>query len=70
MDDERALADLVATGLTVQDMAVDVAYRGNDADELLAVHDSDVRWTRALGARCRSGGPAPGLQAVASTRRT
>ncbi|MCE0458892.1 MULTISPECIES: response regulator transcription factor [Curtobacterium] len=42
VDDERALADLVATGLTRQDMAVDVAYRGDDADELLAVHDYDV----------------------------
>ena len=42
VDDETALADLVATGLTRQDMAVDVAYRGDDADELLAVHDYDV----------------------------
>ncbi|WP_418516467.1 response regulator transcription factor [Curtobacterium flaccumfaciens pv. flaccumfaciens] len=42
VDDERALADLVATGLIRQDMAVDVAYRGDDADELLAVHDYDV----------------------------
>jgi len=42
VDDERALADLIATGLTRQDMAVDVAYRGDDADELLAVHDYDV----------------------------
>ncbi|WIE79544.1 response regulator transcription factor [Curtobacterium sp. MCSS17_016] len=42
VDDERALADLVATGLTRQDMAVDVAYRGDDADELLAVNDYDV----------------------------
>ncbi|EYT62806.1 transcriptional regulator [Curtobacterium flaccumfaciens UCD-AKU] len=42
VDDERALADLIATGLARQDMAVDVAYRGDDADELLAVHDYDV----------------------------
>ncbi|MBT1597005.1 response regulator transcription factor [Curtobacterium flaccumfaciens] len=42
VDDERALADLIVTGLTRQDMAVDVAYRGDDADELLAVHDYDV----------------------------
>ena len=42
VDDERALADLIATGLTRQDMAVDVTYRGDDADELLAVHDYDV----------------------------
>ncbi|KIQ09336.1 MULTISPECIES: response regulator transcription factor [Curtobacterium] len=42
VDDERPLADLIATGLTRQDMAVDVAYRGDDADELLAVHDYDV----------------------------
>ncbi|MCU0151992.1 MULTISPECIES: response regulator transcription factor [Curtobacterium] len=42
VDDERPLADLIATGLTRQDMAVDVAYRGDDADELLTVHDYDV----------------------------
>jgi DNA-binding response OmpR family regulator len=42
VDDERALADLVAKGLTRQDMAVDVAYRGDHADELLAVNDYDV----------------------------
>lgn len=42
VDDEVALADLVAKGLTRQDMAVDVAYRGDDADELLAVNDYDV----------------------------
>lgn len=41
-DDETALADLIATGLTRQGMAVDVAYRGDDADELLAVNDYDV----------------------------
>ncbi len=42
VDDEAALADLVAKGLSRQDMAVDVAYRGDDADELLAVTDYDV----------------------------
>ncbi|TDN41694.1 DNA-binding response OmpR family regulator [Curtobacterium flaccumfaciens] len=42
VDDEVALADLVAKGLTRQDMAVDVVYRGDDADELLAVNDYDV----------------------------
>lgn len=42
VDDECALADLVAKGLTRQDMAVDVAYRGDTADELLAVNDYDV----------------------------
>ncbi|MFK4482215.1 MULTISPECIES: response regulator transcription factor [unclassified Curtobacterium] len=42
VDDETALADLVATGLTRQGMAVDVAHRGDHADELLAVNDYDV----------------------------
>ncbi|ROS57909.1 DNA-binding response OmpR family regulator [Frigoribacterium sp. PhB160] len=42
VDDERSLADLVAAGLARQAMAVDVAYRGDDADELLAVNDYDV----------------------------
>jgi DNA-binding response OmpR family regulator len=42
MDDEVALADLVAKGLQRQDMAVDVAYRGDAADELLTVNDYDV----------------------------
>ncbi|MEN0102874.1 MAG: response regulator transcription factor [Curtobacterium sp.] len=42
VDDEMALADLIAKGLTRQDMAVDVAYRGDHADELLAVNDYDV----------------------------
>lgn len=42
VDDEIALADLVAKGLTRQDMAVDVAYRGDHADELLSVNDYDV----------------------------
>ncbi len=42
VDDETSLADLVAKGLCRQDMAVDVAYRGDDADELLAVNDYDV----------------------------
>ena len=42
VDDEVALADLVAKGLQRQDMAVDVAYRGDSADELLTVNDYDV----------------------------
>jgi DNA-binding response OmpR family regulator len=42
VDDEVALADLVARGLQRQDMAVDVAYRGDSADELLTVNDYDV----------------------------
>ncbi|PZE34675.1 DNA-binding response regulator [Curtobacterium sp. MCSS17_006] len=42
VDDETALADLIAKGLARQDMAVDVAYRGDDADELLSVNDYDV----------------------------
>jgi len=41
-DDETDLADLIATGLTRQGMAVDVAHRGDVADELLAVNDYDV----------------------------
>ncbi len=42
VDDETSLADLIARGLTRQDMAVDVAHRGDDADGLLAVNDYDV----------------------------
>ncbi|KQS17745.1 response regulator transcription factor [Frigoribacterium sp. Leaf186] len=42
VDDERALADLVVAGLSRRAMAVDVAYRGDDADEMLAVNDYDV----------------------------
>lgn len=42
VDDEAALADLVATGLIRQGMAVDVAHRGDHADELLTVNDYDV----------------------------
>ena len=42
VDDEAALADLVAAGLRRHAMAVDVAYRGDEADELLAVNDYDV----------------------------
>ncbi|MET4053243.1 DNA-binding response OmpR family regulator [Frigoribacterium sp. PvP054] len=42
VDDERALADLVTAGLARQAMAVDTAYRGDDADELLSVNDYDV----------------------------
>lgn len=42
VDDEVALADLIAQGLRKQHLAVDVAYRGDLADELLAVNDYDV----------------------------
>jgi DNA-binding response OmpR family regulator len=42
VDDEPALADLVVRGLRRQEMAVDVAYRGDSADELLSVNDYDV----------------------------
>lgn len=42
VDDEVALADLVAKGLVRQGMAVDVAYRGDDADVLLSVSEYDV----------------------------
>jgi DNA-binding response OmpR family regulator len=42
VDDESTLADLIAKGLARQDMAVDVVYRGDDADELLSVNDYDV----------------------------
>lgn len=42
VDDEVALADLVVAGLSRQAMAVDVAYRGDEADEMLAVNDYDV----------------------------
>ncbi|AIV39387.1 transcriptional regulator [Curtobacterium sp. MR_MD2014] len=42
VDDETSLADLVAKGLCRQDMAVDVAHRGDEADELLSVNDYDV----------------------------
>ena len=42
VDDERALADLIVSGLTRQAMAVDVAYRGDEADEMLSVNDYDV----------------------------
>nr|WP_042193408.1 response regulator transcription factor [Kibdelosporangium sp. MJ126-NF4]CEL20757.1 Two-component response regulator [Kibdelosporangium sp. MJ126-NF4]CTQ89670.1 Two-component response regulator [Kibdelosporangium sp. MJ126-NF4] len=41
-EDERDLADLVATGLRRHAMAVDVAYDGTAASERLAVNDYDV----------------------------
>jgi DNA-binding response OmpR family regulator len=41
-EDERALAELVATGLRRQGMVVDTAYAGDDARQLLAVGDYDV----------------------------
>ena len=42
VEDERALADAIARGLRREGMAVDVAYRGDSADELLSVNDYDV----------------------------
>jgi DNA-binding response OmpR family regulator len=42
VDDERALAALIATGLTRQRMAVDVVHDGPTADEYLTVNDYDV----------------------------
>ncbi|MFE7245917.1 response regulator transcription factor [Streptomyces sp. NPDC057580] len=41
-EDERFLADMVAEGLRKQAMAVDVAYDGTTALELLDVNDYDV----------------------------
>ncbi|MFW6690306.1 response regulator transcription factor [Streptomyces sp. MAR4 CNX-425] len=41
-EDERVLADLVVEGLYAEAMAVDVAYDGAGALELLAVNDYDV----------------------------
>ncbi|MFD7862454.1 response regulator transcription factor [Streptomyces sp. NPDC057682] len=41
-EDERFLADMVAEGLRKQAMAVDVAYDGGSALELLDVNDYDV----------------------------
>jgi DNA-binding response OmpR family regulator len=42
VEDERSLADAVATGLRREGMAVDVAYDGTSADQRLAVNDYDV----------------------------
>ena len=42
VEDEHALADLVARGLRAATMAVDVCYDGLSAQERLAVHDYDV----------------------------
>lgn len=42
VEDEITLADLVARGLRAENVAVDVAYRGDEADELLTVNDYDV----------------------------
>jgi DNA-binding response OmpR family regulator len=42
VEDERLLADAVASGLRRQAMAVDVAYDGDAALERLAVNDYDV----------------------------
>ncbi|MFG1779001.1 response regulator transcription factor [Micromonospora sp. NPDC049051] len=41
-DDERLLADMVATGLRQQSMAVDVSYDGHGAVERLSVNSYDV----------------------------
>jgi DNA-binding response OmpR family regulator len=41
-EDEEVLADLVARGLRRHGMAVDVAYDGEEAARLLALHDYDV----------------------------
>jgi DNA-binding response OmpR family regulator len=42
VEDERPLADAVATGLRREGLAVDVAYDGTSAEERLAVNDYDV----------------------------
>ncbi|TDE11191.1 response regulator transcription factor [Jiangella asiatica] len=42
VEDERALADMLAKGLRREAMAVDVAYDGDEALEKLAVNDYDV----------------------------
>jgi DNA-binding response OmpR family regulator len=42
VEDEQVLADYVAAGLRKETMAVDVAYDGADAVELLAVDEYDV----------------------------
>ena len=42
VEDEHALADLVARGLRAATMAVDICYDGLSAQERLAVHDYDV----------------------------
>jgi DNA-binding response OmpR family regulator len=42
VEDERLLADTVATGLRRESMAVDVVYDGADALERLAVNEYDV----------------------------
>jgi DNA-binding response OmpR family regulator len=42
VEDERLLADAVATGLRREGLAVDVAYDGSSADQRIAVNDYDV----------------------------
>ncbi|MBF4574787.1 response regulator transcription factor [Frondihabitans sp. VKM Ac-2883] len=42
VEDEVMLADLVARGLRAEHIAVDVAHRGDEADELLSINDYDV----------------------------
>jgi DNA-binding response OmpR family regulator len=42
VEDEKLLADAVATGLRREGMAVDVAYDGTSADERIATGDYDV----------------------------
>src|SRR5206468_10546937 len=41
-EDERMLANLIAEGLRRQGLAVDVAFDGGEASELLAANDYDV----------------------------
>lgn len=41
-EDETTLADMITRGLSRQGMAVDVVYRGDDADEALSVNEYDV----------------------------
>jgi DNA-binding response OmpR family regulator len=68
VEDERLLADAVATGLRREGLAVDVAYDGTSADQRLAVNEYDVVvLDRDLPGKhgddlCRdlvAGGPAP-----------
>jgi DNA-binding response OmpR family regulator len=42
VEDERVLADTIATGLRREGMAVDVVYDGTAADQRLTVNDYDV----------------------------
>jgi DNA-binding response OmpR family regulator len=42
VEDERPLADAIATGLRREGVAVDVAYDGTSAEHRLVVNDYDV----------------------------